>query len=148
MKKREEELAEMKSRHLGEVEAVQNDLAKVEAVQKYEEGFKYAKRQLRFLDPEFNLKALRAYKRFIDGELVGADDSDSDEFESETDGEEPPASDPAEPNPNSGRVDIIEEMDVQDPASPGVETQVPDGSTHAEEHSPVVQEANEDEPAD
>lgn len=67
MKKREEELAEMRSRHQDEVEAHQGDLAKAnadneiltgQALKKYEEGFKYAKRQLRFLDPEFNLKAL------------------------------------------------------------------------------------------
>lgn len=65
-----------------------------QAIEKYEEGFKYAKRQLRFLDPEFNVKTLGAYKRFVDGGLVGSDDSDSEEYESETDDEEPVASIP------------------------------------------------------
>lgn len=157
LRKKEEEIAEIKSRHQGEVEALQGDLAKAnadneiltgKAIKKYEEGFMYAKHQFRLLDPEINLKALGAYKRIVDGELVGSDDSDSDDSKDESGDEEPIAGDPAEPNPDNEGAEIIEEVAVEDPATPRVEIQILDGPAHAEEQALVVQEAIGDEPAD
>ncbi|XP_057432574.1 actin cytoskeleton-regulatory complex protein pan1-like [Lotus japonicus] len=156
-KKKEEEVSDLRSRHQMEIEGAQNELAKLkadnelltgQAIEKYEEGFKYAKCQLRFLAPESNLKALGAYKRFVDGEWVGSDDSDSDESESETYDEEPAASDPIDNPPTNNSAEMTEEGAVEEPASPIAEPRVGVDSTPHDEQSPVVQDANGDEPAD
>lgn len=45
---------------------------KEKVIRMFEEGFHYAKDQVRFLDPEFNLKPLGPYKRIVNNELVGS----------------------------------------------------------------------------
>lgn len=80
--------------------------------------------------------------------MVGSDDSDSNDSKGETNDEESIVADPAELISNSEGADIIEEVAVENPADPGVETRILDGSTHAKKQSPVVQEAIGDEPAD
>lgn len=97
VKKKEAAIFEMQSLHQHEVEEMRAEITRLtadreiltgQAVEKYEEGFKYAKRQLHSLDPSFDLKKLGAYKRFVDGNWVGSDDSETEESESESDEEE------------------------------------------------------------
>lgn len=71
----------------------------------FEEGFHYAKDQVRFLDPEFNLKPLGPYKRIVNNELVGSysqSEEDSEDDDDEEGSSEQTAANNVTPEANAG----------------------------------------------